>query len=653
MGLVVEPWNIASGIPENIDMNDYLAVFCWFESIQLPHAEAFISWLHRVLDRKIKLIIWNNIGTFIDQNTKKEIPVQKINALLKRIGVNFKGNYNSNPLLIDIVYLDKKMMEFERSIHNEINMYEQLISTSPKNRVFLKIKLKNKKNSISDYVVISPQGGIIWGNNILFRHVYYDPIIKKETTLLKWRVNPFLFFETILKRKYEPKMDVCVRNGRRIYYSHIDGDAFSGFSHVKNYETCGQAIKDEILQKYRLPVSVSFITCELNPKYYGNPERIKLFGKIVGLPNVEVASHTFSHPFVWSEKQKFEYKETYKLFSIPIKNYAFNVEREIRGSIEYLDSLAKPFGKTCSLIFWSGNCQPEIDALKIIEQYGYKSINGGEARFDHKYNSFAHITPLGKKTGDLWQIYTSNCNETIYTNGWESQFSGMEKVIETFKNTDKQMCYRPMNIYYHFYSGEKNASNRALQRVYDYVSTQKISPVFTSEYIDIVKGFLNTKIIKAENNKWEITGNGKCRTIRFDLYRKKPDLKESRNIIGYSYIKNKLYISLGKGEKSIIKLIPGNIPQEGMWIKSTNTTIKRMKKNSRGSFIEFLTWQDPEFDFGGCPPNTVSQILIKGNIRKNKFLKKTDFGGNLSFAIPGTKTGNTYLIHISFNMSSH
>jgi hypothetical protein len=653
MGLLVEPWDIASGIPENSTMNDYLAVFCWFENIELPHAEAYINLLHRVLDNKIKLIIWNNIGAFLDQNTKKEIPIQKINSLLKRLGVTFKGNYNENPLLIDIAYLDKKMMEFERSLQNEIRMYEQLVSLSPRNKVYLKIMLKNKSNSTSDCAVISPQGGIIWGSNILFRHVYYDPIIKKETTLLQWRVNPFLFFESILKRKYEPKMDVCVRNGRRIYYSHIDGDAFSGFSHVKDYETCGQAIKDEILQKYRLPVSVSFITCEIDPKYYGNAERIKMFEKMVRLPNVEVASHTFSHPFVWSEAQKFEFKKTYKMFSIPIKNYSFNAEKEIRGSIEYLDSLAKPFGKTCSLIFWSGNCQPETDALTIIDKYGYRSINGGEPRFDRKYNSYAHITPLGKKTGDLWQIYTSNCNETIYTNGWESQFGGMEKVIETFKNTDNQMCYRPMNIYYHFYSGEKNASTRALQGVYDYVCTQKISPVFTSEYVDIVKGFLNARTSKTGKDTWEITGNGRCRTIRFDHNNKKPDLVKSRNIMGYTYMKNKLYISLGKQDKSIIKLIPKNAPQQGIWIKSTNTSIHRIKKNSKGLFLEFLTWQDPEFDFGGCPPNTVSQVLIKGNVVKNKILAKTGPEGNLTFTIPGTKTGRTYLIHVSFGISSH
>jgi len=653
MGLIVEPWDIASGIPEHIHTDDYLAVFCWFESIQLPHAEAFINWLHRVVDKKIKLIIWNNISVFKDQTTGKEVPVQKINSLLQRIGITFKGNYNENPLLIDIVYLDKKMMEFERSIDNELQMYEQLVSTSPKNKVFMKIKLKNRQNSTSDYVVTSPQGGIIWGNNILFRHVYYDPIIKKETTLLQWRVNPFLFFETILQRRHEPKMDVCVRNGRRIYYSHIDGDGFTGLSHVKAKATCGQIIKDEILKKYRLPVSVSFITCEIDPDYYGNASRIDMLKKIVALPNVEAASHTFSHPFVWSEKQKFEFKDTYEQFSLPIKNYTFNAEREIRGSIEYINSLIKPLGKTCSLLFWSGNCQPEFNALKIIEENSYRSINGGEPRYDRKFNSFAHLSPMGKKTGDLWQIYTSNCNETIYTNGWENQFSGIEKVIETFKNTNNQMCYRPMNIYYHFYSGEKVASTRALQKVYDYVYTQKINPVFTSEYIDIVKGFFSTKIRKTAHETWEIVGNGQCRTVRFDQYTKKPDLIESQNIIGYTYIKNKLYISLGKEKKSIIKLIPKNIPQNTMWVKSTNTSIKGIKKNGQGLFVEFLTWQDPEFDFGGCPSNTMSQILIKGNVKKNKLLTKSDTNGNVTFTVPGTKTGSTYLIYISFSTSSH
>ena len=73
--------------------------------------------------------------------------------------------------------------------------------------------------------------------------------------------------------------------------------------------------------------------------------------------------------------------------------------------------------------------------------------------------------------------------------------------LETFKQTEIPSLIDstprrilPMNIYYHFYSGEKKVALRALKEIYDYAISQKITPVFTTKYISVVEGFLSGKI---------------------------------------------------------------------------------------------------------------------------------------------------------------
>jgi len=72
---------------------------------------------------------------------------------------------------------------------------------------------------------------------------------------------------------------------------------------------------------------------------------------IFELPNVEPASHSFSHPFIWQFNLpvQFQPTELYYGHNLSIKGYQLNIEREIAGSINYINSLLKDSKKelTC------------------------------------------------------------------------------------------------------------------------------------------------------------------------------------------------------------------------------------------------------------------------------------------------------------------
>ena len=168
--------------------------------------------------------------------------------------------------------------------------------------------------------------------------------------------------------------------------------------------------------------------------------------------------------------------------------------------------------------------------------------------------SYTGLSPLYRQVGKYTQVYSSNANENLYTNLWEGLYSGFSEVIEAFKNTESPLRIRPINIYYHFYSGERISSVKALKDTYDYVLKQDINPVFPSRYIQMVHGWMNIDIKKIGQNQYEISNNGDLRTLRLDSTNLYPDYRKSKNIVGHKYLNGSLYIYLGAEGRSSLAL---------------------------------------------------------------------------------------------------
>lgn len=116
-----------------------------------------------------------------------------------------------------------------------------------------------------------------------------------------WTYDPMKIFKLIFNIKF-PIPDTTTENGRRIITAHIDGDGFFGDSELDPSRTNGEIIRDEILKRYKIPHTVSIIEGETAPwgLYPSKSHRLENIAKsIFRLPYVEVASHSFSHPFDW------------------------------------------------------------------------------------------------------------------------------------------------------------------------------------------------------------------------------------------------------------------------------------------------------------------------------------------------------------------
>src|SRR5260370_34350443 len=101
-----------------------------------------------------------------------------------------------------------------------------------------------------------------------------------------------------------PKPDTTTLMGRRIFYSHVDGDAWRNVTEVTGYKSkralSAEVILNEVIRAFPdLPVTVAPIAADLDPAWYGTRASLEIAKRILAQRNVEAGTHTYSHPLDW------------------------------------------------------------------------------------------------------------------------------------------------------------------------------------------------------------------------------------------------------------------------------------------------------------------------------------------------------------------
>jgi len=169
-----------------------------------------------------------------------------------------------------------------------------------------------------------------------------------------------------------------------------------------------------------------------------------------------------------------------------VPGYAFNLDTEITGSLNYINEKLMPLGKKARIFQWTGNCVPGEDAVHLAYQAGALNINGGDTIITNSDPTLTAVAPLGLARGEWFQVFAPNQNENVYTNLWTENFFGYRRVLETFRLTDLPRRLKPVDIYYHFYSATKEASLNALKQVHDWAIGQRLFAIYSSDYIEKV-----------------------------------------------------------------------------------------------------------------------------------------------------------------------
>ncbi len=345
-----------------------------------------------------------------------------------------------------------------------------------------------------------------WGS------LWLEPLIVQELIgdRNRWPVDPFTHLLPLLGLPTIPAPDVTTESGLRIVTAHIDGDGFPSVAWLPSRPYAGESILDSILRKSTLPHTVSVIEAEVGDKgLYPEiaPQLEAIARKIFALDNVEVASHTFSHPFFWDPRVSA--KEKLYGDSLPVPNYELDYDTEVFGSVRYINERLAPKDKKVSVFLWSGMANPTEEVISKTNQLGIYNVNGGNTYVLNDNYSVAQVYPHVNWYEDAVQVYAPVMNENLYTELWTENFNGFSRVIETFELLGAPHRLKPASIYYHMYSGVYPASLNALNEVYDWVENHQLTALYLGEFAQRAHSLYETGLGKSIfDDAWYITSTG-------------------------------------------------------------------------------------------------------------------------------------------------
>ena len=533
LGYIAEYLDVGQALPPDILPDKYAGIVFWLTGAA-PRAKAVNEWIVRQAATGVPI-------AFFDR-----LPFDSDAATLKALGLARQAGTGTD--LPRITQADP--------------MFRGEAPLRPNRNDGLPLRLSGAGTPL---LTLAGEGGqthvaaalMPWGGFALSPFVTSDI---PGTEQSRWHLDPFAFLTAALRLPVIPVPDITTENGRRLLTAHIDGDGFPTRAELPGSPLASRVLLEDILQRYRIPHAMSVIEAEVAP--HGlypelSAEMEDIARRMFALPHVEIASHTFSHPFRWDNTVKhgiFKDADADESYHLAVPGYHLDLTREIVGSMNYVQTRLAPPDKTASLLLWSGDTAPGAEALGIVAAAGFLNMNGGDTQITRSNPSLTAVAPIGIRKGRYQQIYAPMTNENIYTNLWRGPFYGFRRVIETFELTEMPRRLKPIGIYYHTYVASKRASLESLHEVYRWALGQKTLAVYPTDYVRKALDF-GTLAIAREGDSWRIRGEGHLRTVRAATTLGTPDPSASSGVAGYAGGSEGNYVHLA-GNDVVLRFSP-------------------------------------------------------------------------------------------------
>ncbi|MFK7966302.1 MAG: bifunctional glycoside hydrolase 114/ polysaccharide deacetylase family protein [Burkholderiaceae bacterium] len=487
-------------LPKGVLAGEYAAVVGAFEKDVPDKTLALRDFYERAYREGVPLVFLNGFG--IDSN--REITNRL--KLLRR-GPTLRGRLKA-------VVHDPDIANYEIKF---VPQRGQLSVRAPEGSIPI-LSVEGSRNQRRDIAAITPWGG--------FATVALSSISVKGGSGSRWVIDPIEFFRKAIERgSPQLRPDLSTETGRRMLFIHIDGDGFASRAEIPGAPLAAEIMYRDFIKRYKVPHTVSVIEGETSRQgaYPAlSPILEKIARKIFKLTHVEIASHSYSHPYFWRQVVRNEQKgiNPSKKPHLPIKNYHFRLKRDIDGSVEYIDRRLAPPGKKTAVFLWTGDCVPPWEAIAATEEAGLLNMNGGDTTINRQEPTLTLVAPFSIRKNGYLQVFAPNQNENVYTNDWTGPFYGFTKVIETFEMTNHPRRLKPINIYYHTYSASKRSAITALHRVYRYALKQPVTPLYSSQYIRKAidfESFVIARDVQLRRDgaiRWHYFGDGHLKTLR-------------------------------------------------------------------------------------------------------------------------------------------
>lgn len=670
--------DINATLPSREDLVDYRAIVTWLiEPLQKP--DAYFAWLDKALETSgLRYVVLGDV--LPDENVRSNDAAARLYA---RLGLSYDADHIESGFAADLVSVDATMIGFERPLDKVLPDFPVLRVLSDRSGqldVHLALATPGDKKLPPVAAVVTGPGGGFAAEGFT---IFYEPTIDRET----WIINPFNFFAKALGGERFPIPDVTTAAGRRIYFSHIDGDGWNNQSEIEGYKAAGvlssEVIWREAIAPYHdLPVSVALIGCDVDPQFGADAAASRIARALFALPQVEVASHTHTHPFNWNFYASYDRAAEIRLIdtqqrpeqswreklsgtmreiagtSMPVarsskyiaesddlpRSYLknpFDLGSEVPGSLKVVESLA-PAGKKAKIYQWSGDTSPFEAAIRATRLAGVRNINGGDSRYDREFPSVAYVPPISRTVGYERQIYAANSNENTYTNDWTGPYYGFFMLEETLKNTESPRRLKPFNLYYHMYSGEKPAALAAVRHFLDMARSQSVIPIAASEYAAMADDFFAVSIEQVDASTWSVSNYGSLETVRFDDAKALGvDMAASSGVLGANRHNGSLYVTLDRSVRSaLVRIVDRGIadrdarnPQARPQLRDSRWRLSQLSGDPCTFTMTAAGFGRGDMHFATAPGRHFDVWVGRGNEKLTSTSVIADATGQLSLAL--------------------
>jgi hypothetical protein len=587
LGFAVDYADVRAPLPDWPLTDRYAGICTWFTDDEMPAADRYERWLARQMDSGLRVAILGHLGFAPSADMRRRLGLQDlpggVRAPLRIAGADGMVGFEASPAprARDLPPLTAPALVHHLEVADAAGR------------------------------TLAPIAEGDWGGLALDPYLIVSGFEGRQ----RWIVDPFQFLASALALPAMPIPDATTENGRRLLEIHIDGDGFPSIAELPHRPLAGEVIRREFLARYLLPTTVSVIEGEvgssgLYPERAGELEPVAR--AIFALPEVEIASHTFSHPFDWLRAQgqatprpdDADDSEPTEGDRLDIPGYTYSLEREIDGSVRYIDGRLAPMGKPTRVMLWSGNALPPEEAIARADALGLVNLNGDNAEEPGPVQTLAGVPSFVRPVGDRLQFYAPAQNENVYTNLWHGPYYGFRRVIDYFRFTDLPRRLKPIGIYYHFYSGTKAASVSALHEVYAWALAQETFPLWVSELVERVKGFERAAVARRLDGTWLLRDLGALRTVRLPAALGWPDLARSPDVAGVRELPQGRYVALVPSSQPVRALAVTDASPDSVeaapYLESANAAVVAERRAGPDLWVSLRGHVPVETTIGGC-----------------------------------------------------
>lgn len=676
LGFIVRYADVNAELPMPGEAARFAGVVSWFTD-DIAEPVRFLDWAAATAAQGVPFVVVGYPGVPASPEHRA-----RLDAMLAGAGVALGGGFVEETAGSSVEARDPAMIGFERDLDPVLPPFPVLTATGPDTRAALVVRGPVVEGSPQSVLVATGRAG---GHIAAGFEIHYDAFLDR----MAWIVDPFVFLQRALGAEPFPVPDTTTVSGRRLYFSHVDGDGWLNLSELEEDRaaprSAAQVMLEELIAPYPdLPVTVGLVGCDIDPEIGGGAGAAEIARAIFALPQVEVASHTYSHPFLWPFFEDYERAEELALLeaararaderslrgffaslgtalglgraehshggglwtagsaSLPraCLRDPFDLDVEIDGSLALASALA-PEGKRAALYLWSGDTRPFAAAVAATRAAGVRNMNGGDGRLDAQFPSVGYIAPIGREIGGQRQIYAVASNENTYTDLWTGHFHGFGQLAETIARTELPRRLKGVNVYYHTYSAEKRVSLEAVRRHLDWARAAPLAPVEASHYAAIADGFFSTRIERLGPGHWRILDRDGLDTVRFDdAEALAVDLGASLGVIGTNRHAGSLYIALDPAVPAAeVTVVAREEARPLAWPDSVELAESRwlardMARMADGVHLTVRGFGDGFFRFAGVPAGVYRIEASRDGAAIFRASVAADEAGGLAFLMP-------------------